>query len=302
MVNKEAWDSDERNNQNDLAVFLSRWSRHEETLLKGIKSKKVAFYLSLEEQDFRKHLEDSLTLAELKRLSKEEVKFRDKLIEDTMAVWCRHKEELKEGKKEMEQEIDYYQQKDDELWTPKHHEPQTVEDHDKTYSVSEASRLHEGKGVSVIGSISGVQPLRKMIKGVQVRCLKCNTVYEKKYSKPEFFESASAFNRIHKCIQCKTGKFLQLPIKEIINAVVVELKDSDTFSEIDPLRIIVFGDDEPAFDNTRGIEKHVGETIIVTGDIYPVDISRRKHEGRIVSYLYVTHLVNYLSTDKPKLA
>jgi len=186
MVNKEVWDSDERNNQNDLAVFLSRWSRHEETLLKGIKSKKVAFYLSLEEQDFRRHLKDSLTLAELKRLSKEEIKFRDKLIENTMAVWRRHKEEVKEGKKESEQEIDYYQQKHDELWTPKHHEPQTV-DHDKTYFVSEASRLHEGKGVSVIGSISGVQPLRKMIKGVQVRCLKCNTLYERIYSKPEFF-------------------------------------------------------------------------------------------------------------------
>jgi DNA replicative helicase MCM subunit Mcm2 (Cdc46/Mcm family) len=302
MVNKEAWDSDERNNQNDLAIFLSRWSRHEETLLKGIKSKKVAFYLSLEEQDFRKHLKDSLTLAELKRLSEEEVKFRDKLIENTMSVWRRHKEELKEGKKEMEQEIDYYQQKDDELWTPKHHESQTVDyDHDKIYSVSDASRLHQGKGVSVIGSISGVQPLRKMVKGVQVGCLKCNTVYERKYSKPEFFESASVFDRIHKCIQCKTGKFLQLPTKENINAVVVELKDSDTFSEIDPLRIIVFGDDEPAFDNTRGIEKHVGETIIVTGDIYPVDISRRKREGRIVSYLYVTHLVNYLSKQDVEL-
>src|SRR5919199_3817929 len=109
MVNKESWDS-ERNNQNDLAEFLDRWSRHEQTLLKGIKSKKVAFYLSLEEQDFRKHLKDSLTLAELKKLSKEEVKFRDKLIENTMSVWRRHKEELKEGKKEVEQEIDYYQQ------------------------------------------------------------------------------------------------------------------------------------------------------------------------------------------------
>ena len=140
-----------------------------------------------------------------------------------------------------------------------------------------------------------------MIKGVQVRCLKCNTVYERKYNKPAFFESASVFDRIHKCIQCKTGKFLQDPMMENINAVVVELKDSDTFSEIDPLRIIVFGDDEPAFDNTRGIEKHVGETIIVTGDIYPVDISRRKREGRIVSYLYVTHLVNYLSKQDIEL-
>ena len=80
-----------------------------------------------------------------------------------------------------------------------------------------------------------------MIKGIQVRCLKCNTLYERKYNKPEFFESASVFYRIHKCIQCKTGKFLEDPVKQNVNAVVVELKDSDTFSEIDPLRIIVFG-------------------------------------------------------------
>jgi DNA replicative helicase MCM subunit Mcm2 (Cdc46/Mcm family) len=90
-------------------------------------------------------------------------------------------------------------------------------------------------------------------------------------------------------------------VKQNVNAVVVELKDSDTFSEIDPLRIIVFGDDEPAFDNTKGIEKHVGETVIVTGDIYPVDTSKRKRETRIVSYLYVTHLVNYLSKQDVEL-
>jgi DNA replicative helicase MCM subunit Mcm2 (Cdc46/Mcm family) len=137
-----------------------------------------------------------------------------------------------------------------------------------------------------------------MIKGIQVRCLKCNTLYERKYNK---YESASVFYRIHKCIQCKTGKFLEDPVKQNVNAVVVELKDSDTFSEIDPLRIIVFGDDEPAFDNTRGIEKHVGETVIVTGDIYPVDTSKRKRETRIVSYLYVTHLVNYLSKQDVEL-
>ena len=72
-------------------------------------------------------------------------------------------------------------------WTPRHHEPQPPEqdNNNKICSVTEASRLHEGKDISVIGAISGIQPLRKMIKGVSVQCFKCNTVYEKKYDKPE---------------------------------------------------------------------------------------------------------------------
>jgi hypothetical protein len=66
---------------------------------------------------------------------------------------------------------------------------------------------------------------------------------------------------------------------ENINAVIVELKDHNTFSEIDPLRIIVFGDDEPAFDDTRNIDRHIGETIVATGDIYNVDIGKGRHES-----------------------
>ena len=180
-----------------------------------------------------------------------------------------------------------------EGWTPRHRDPQPI-DHNKIYSVTEASRLHEGRGITVKGAISGVQPLRKMIKGIQVQCLKCNTVYERKYDKPELFESYVPIERIRKCLQCKTGDYLGRIKQENINAVIVELKDHDTFSEIDPLRIIVFGDDEPAFDNTIGIERHIGETIIVTGDIYNVDIGKGR-ESRVVAHLYVSHLIKYLS-------
>ena len=90
-----------------------------------------------------------------------------------------------------------------------------------------------------------------MIKGVSVQCFKCNTVYEKKYDKPELFESFVPIERICKCPQCKSGDFLGRYKWENINAVVVELKDHNTFSEIDPLHIIVFGDDEPAFDDKK---------------------------------------------------
>jgi hypothetical protein len=87
--------------------------------------------------------------------------------------------------------------------------------------------------------------MRKMIKGLSRRCTQCNTVYERIYNKPEFFESFVPVEHIRKCTQCDSGEFLRGPEYENINAVIVELKDYDTFSEIDPLRITIFGDDAP---------------------------------------------------------
>jgi DNA replicative helicase MCM subunit Mcm2 (Cdc46/Mcm family) len=174
-------------------------------------------------------------------------------------------------------------------WAPRHKDPPFI-DRNKIYSITESSRLHEGKDISVVGVISGIQPLRKMIKGVSVKCLKCNTAYERRYDKPELFESFVPIERIRKCPKCKTGEYLDRYKWENINAVIVELKDHNTFSEIDPLRIIVFGDDEPDFDDTRTIDMHIGETIVATGDIYNVDIGRGRHEPKVVAYLYVKYL------------
>jgi replicative DNA helicase Mcm len=188
-------------------------------------------------------------------------------------------------------------------WTPRHHDTNPPEDNNrKIHTVSEASRLHEGKDIHVIGVISGIRPLRKMIKGMSVQCMKCNTIYDIRYDKPELFESHVPIEHISKCHQCKSRDYLGRPKHENVNAVIVELKDHNTFSEIDPLQIIVFGDDEPAYDNTRDIDRHIGETVIVTGDIYNVDISRRSHESKVVAYLYVKYLVNYLSRQEIDLS
>ena len=94
------WDADERNKRNDLGKYLDSLSRHKQMMIKGIKSKNAFHYLHLEEEDFKNMLKDSLTAAELKRLSPEEIQFRDKLIEEVMAVWRRHKEDIKEFQKE----------------------------------------------------------------------------------------------------------------------------------------------------------------------------------------------------------
>jgi DNA replicative helicase MCM subunit Mcm2 (Cdc46/Mcm family) len=188
-------------------------------------------------------------------------------------------------------------------WAPRHYDPEPPDDDNKKkiYSVTEASRLHEGKDIKVIGVISGIQPLRKMIKGLSVQCLRCNTTYDRKYDKPELFESYVTIERIRKCPECRTGDYLGRYKWENCNAVIVELKDHNTFSEIDPLRIIVFGDDEPAFDDTINIDRHIGETVVVRGDIYSVDIGRRRGESKVVAYLYVTYRVRYLSKQELEL-
>jgi DNA replicative helicase MCM subunit Mcm2 (Cdc46/Mcm family) len=185
-------------------------------------------------------------------------------------------------------------------WIPRHKDPPNI-DPATIYSVSEASRLHRGKNITVKGVISGIQPMRKMIKGLSRRCMNCNTIFEKIYDKPAFFESFVPIEHIYKCTQCNTKDYLAAPDYENVNAVIVELKDHDTFSEIDPLRIIVFGNDEPAYDSTRDLDRHIGEMVEVTGDIFTIDISRRRGETKMVAYLYVSSLVKYLSKQELEL-
>jgi DNA replicative helicase MCM subunit Mcm2 (Cdc46/Mcm family) len=296
------WDSDERNKQNDLRKYLDSLTRQKQQLIKGIKSKNTRDYLQLEEDDFKNMLQDSLTLTELRRLSPEEIQFRDKLIEEIMSVWRRHVEDIKAFQNEERKESEYYDEKATKGWMPKHHDLEPLESGEykkRKLSVSQAARIHEAKDVTARGILSGVQPLRKMYKGISVQCMKCNEVWSRQFEKPElspWFEEG-----IKTCPICKSRKWLRIPTYDKINAVVAELKDENTFSEIDPIRIIVFGDDEPASDNTLDIERHLGEPIEVTGDIYSVDISKNQRDSKIVVFLYVKYLVDYVAKKDVQL-
>ena len=99
MVNKDDWDADERSKENNLARFLDTLTRHQQQMIKGIVGRNTFKYLSLEEKDFLMQLQDSLTLSELDKLSEKEKRFRNRLIEDTMAVWRRNKAILMQGNK-----------------------------------------------------------------------------------------------------------------------------------------------------------------------------------------------------------
>jgi DNA replicative helicase MCM subunit Mcm2 (Cdc46/Mcm family) len=280
-----------------LRKYLESLTRHQQQMIKGITSKKVWDYLQMQEADFKNLLQDSLTLNELKKLAPEEKKFRDKLIDEIMAVWRRHVGDAKEYRKENKLDEQYIIQKSVEGWMPKHHDKEQLERGEykqRKLSVSQAARLHEAKDVTARGILSGVQPLRKMYKGVSVKCLKCGEVWSKPYDKPELFPSLLRVHQIRMCPACKVGKWLEFPTFDRINAVVAELKDENTFSEIDPIKIIVFGDEEPAFDNTLNIERHLGEPVEVSGDIYTVNTGKSMNDPKAVAYLYVKYLMDYV--------
>ena len=48
-----------------------------------------------------------------------------------------------------------------------------------------------------------------------------------------------------------------------VNAIQIELRNPDTYSEIDPLKVVVFDED------AEEVAHHVGEKVIITGLINP---------------------------------
>ena len=184
---------------------------------------------------------------------------------------------------------------------PRHEDPIPPETIKKVRSVGQASRLHEEKDVTVIGILSGLQSLRKMIKGISVTCRKCGETWERTYDKPELFESSNPVNVIKKCPNCKTGQFFDFVRRDKINAVLAELIDTETFSHVDALQILVFGDDKPGLDNTTDIENHLGEVVQVSGDIYPMKMGNKRNSNTVAS-LYVKYLVKYLAKSEIELS
>jgi hypothetical protein len=172
----DKWDANDRNKHNDLGRYFQSLTRMQKELIKGIIKKPIAKLLTLNEEEFLKQLLDSLTLKEIGKLSDKELEYRGKLMDEVMAVWSSHKEKLEREKKNYKQSKEYEDEREDKCWMPRHHDLDPPEPEQggnkKIHSVAEASRLHEGKDVIVVGVISGIQPLRKMIKGVSVQCLK----------------------------------------------------------------------------------------------------------------------------------
>jgi hypothetical protein len=62
-----------------------------------------------------------------------------------------------------------------------------------------------------------------------------------------------------KCFNCDANVFE--PRFEYVNAIIIELRDADTFSDIDALRVVLFDED------TTDVHMHIGKRATVTGEI-----------------------------------
>ena len=111
--------------------------------------------------------------------------------------------------------------------------------------MTEACRLHSGE-VKVRGIISTVTPLRMMVKGGTYTCMNCDNIHEFIYNdsdkdpKPEFQPNPKEYG-INACVNCN-DKHLKIE-PSYTNAVVIELKDVETYSDIDLLHTILFEED-----------------------------------------------------------
>lgn len=148
-----------------------------------------------------------------------------------------------------------------------------VSKHDQieTMSVSECLRLHSGK-LKVFGTIISISTLYKMIRSVVFICNLCSDEQLKIYEPPiphNHFQSNQK-----KCIKCNessiTSQF------QYINAVTVNLKDLDKFSEIEELLCILFDDD------TKDIQ--LGTKVVISGNIHIINQKNKKSVSCLFAY------------------
>jgi replicative DNA helicase Mcm len=156
-----------------------------------------------------------------------------------------------------------------------------------TISVSEAARLHQGS-ITVQGIISAVSPLQKLIKEESWECYYCKTLHYVdtltiEDHKPVLYKTSKAPIKC-KNRQCPSNHNAMptfFPHYAYTNAIIIELRNIDTFSDIDPLRVVVFDSD------TIDVHTHLGEKTTVIGVLHVF----RNPKQKAVSYLYSEFIV-----------
>jgi replicative DNA helicase Mcm len=134
---------------------------------------------------------------------------------------------------------------------------------DNPISITTCLRLNEGN-VTVHGTIASYSRVYKMIKSVSSECENCSFIQKKEYKIPILDYPNNIFNK--KCIQCEENH--QKIAEEYINAVKIEIQDSDTFSEIEKLSCILFDE------GTTDIQ--IGSKVIVAGSIQIIKQKNKK--------------------------
>jgi replicative DNA helicase Mcm len=158
-------------------------------------------------------------------------------------------------------------------------------DNEKVINVSECLRLHTGN-VNVQGTITSISRLYKMIKSVTLQCIVCGQFKKVDFSIPQYYPVNSTNQ---KCDDCNKNMMTLEDKNEYVNAVSIELQDSDIFSDIEKLSCILFDD------NTFDIQ--VGSKVIISGNIQVIHLKNRKS----IPYLYSTSIY-YENKEKSELS
>jgi replicative DNA helicase Mcm len=108
-----------------------------------------------------------------------------------------------------------------------------------------------------------------MVTATIIGCTNCSYSYNIDYEKPEQFPKTVS----KECPICKEQS-ISISHK-YVNAVNVELQDTDSFSEIERLPVILFDE------YTRDI--HAGERVTINGKIYIIQTGKK---GKLFSFLY----------------
>lgn len=158
----------------------------------------------------------------------------------------------------------------------------------KVISVREALRAKPNESYNVFGMISSMTDVFHMVTGQWFKCTNCgekeHVTFEMALPQPLDLRTAGYTK---KCSSCKGAVNPEEP--DYVPAVTVELMDTDSFSEIERLTAVFFGDD------TKDI--NVGERVTITGILRVIQNRRR---GKLFSVLH-THSVKYESREKLEL-
>ena len=121
-----------------------------------------------------------------------------------------------------------------------------------------------------------------MISKIDLRCENCDYNTSINYPRPIQIHNT----RDYKCESCESV-FASSP--EYVNAITIELKDSDSLNDLDKLRVILFDNDT--------LNVPVGENVLVTGDI-TVDHTSKKSKSFSILY---SKLIRYENREELSL-
>ena len=148
-------------------------------------------------------------------------------------------------------------------------------------SISEALRIHSGR-FSIKGTITSLSKLFKMISGFRGYCDKCQKLNE--IVLPEPLVNVKPKNR--KCPDCM--KQMNNLNYNYCNAVIVELQDLETFSDLERIPVYLF---DKHTENIR-----VGENIIIDGQI-----QIEESNGKKFFPFFYAESVQYIKNSKTTL-